>query len=186
VRKIQTPSKEEQVKLYTLSKIAALVSAQPAIVLASIMISTPFAVAEGVRDLKDFNLQNGVGLHSHDPVAVYPEGGGRPQRGHEQLKLDYKGVTYLFSSGGNIDFFMQNPRKYEPTYGGFCAYAMAQGCKIDIDPSLYTLKVERAHYFVSNRAKRNFDADADVLEAQADANYARMQGLNVKAGECLP
>ena len=106
--------------------------------------------------------------------------------GQAQLKFEYLGVTYYFSSPENLDAFMQNPAKYEPTYGGWCAYAMAQGCKIDIDPAIFTLKGNRAHYFVSNRAKKNFDSDSVRLESAADVNFQKMQGLNLKLGECLP
>lgn len=138
-----------------------------------------------IRDVNEFNLMNGIGLHGYDPVAVFPEGGGQARPGRIDIQLEYGGVIYLFASETNRDQFLQNPAKYEPTYGGFCAYAMAQGCKIDIDPSIVTLKGDRAHYFVSTRAKRNFDADADRLEAQADANFAKMQGRGLVLGQCL-
>jgi len=144
------------------------------------------AYAESVRNPSEYNIQNGVGLKGYDPVAVFPEGGGQAQVGQEQFKFEYLGVLYYFSSAQNLETFAQNPEKFEPSYGGWCAYAMAQGCKIDIDPAIFTIKGSRIHYFVSNRAKRNFDAAPDRQEAQADLNFEKMQGLNLKLGECLP
>lgn len=138
------------------------------------------------RNLKDYNLNDGVSLHGFDPVAVFPEGGSSALMGSTELVVNQKGVIYQFANEGNKQTFEANPEAYEPSFGGYCAYAMASGCKIDIQPDIFTIKGDRIHYFVSQRAKRNFDANADQLEAQADVNYERMKTLDIKLGECLP
>lgn len=160
--------------------------AQLKLTLPLLALATGLAHGQPNRDLSDFNLQNGVGHHGYDPVAVFPEGGGQAQMGNEQIKVEHLGVIYFFASEQNAQIFLANPSKYESSYGGYCAYAMANGCKVDIDPTIFTIKGDRIHYFVSNRAKRNFDAEADLLEARADVNFEKMHGLNLKLGECLP
>lgn len=123
-----------------------------------------------------YNLQNGVGLHGYDPVAIFPEGGGQPTAGNAQIRTDHAGVTYYFASEQNKNLFAQNPGKYEPTYGGWCAFAMASGSYVDVQPELYTLNGNRAHYFAAARAKRNFDRDLENLEAMADVNWKQLSG----------
>lgn len=134
------------------------------------------APADTVRNIAEYNLADGVGLKGYDPVAVFPEGGGQPKPGLNSMAVQYQGVTYYFSSQENLNIFTQNPSQYEPTYGGWCAYAMASGSKVDIQPQLYTLHGHRAHYFVSQRAKQNFDRDQMNYEANADANWKRISG----------
>lgn len=132
--------------------------------------------AQSVRNAALYNLENGVGLKGYDPVSYFPEGGSKPAEGKSQFKLNYMGVTYMFTSSTNLDLFVENPDKYEPTYGGWCAYAMASGSKVDIKPLIYTINGNRAHFFVSTRAKRNFDNDLALLESQADDNWRDLSG----------
>lgn len=148
---------------------------------ASALIATGlFAVssaqARTTRNVAEYNLQAGVGLKGYDPVSYFPEGGGKPQAGQQNLKLDYMGVTYFFATAQNLDLFVQNPDKYEPTYGGWCAYAMASGSKVDIQPTIYTIHGNRLHFFVAKRAKQNFDADVAGHEVRADSFWKRISG----------
>jgi hypothetical protein len=39
-----------------------------------------------------------VGLAGYDPVAYFPEGGGKPARGLISISHQYEGVTYRFNS----------------------------------------------------------------------------------------
>lgn len=128
------------------------------------------------RNVTEYNLQNGVGLKGYDPVAVFPEGGAKVLKGKAEHRVVYEGVTYFFATQVNAESFEANPAKYEPTYGGNCAWAMAHGDKVDIIPTLYTLNGNRAHYFVSGRAKRNFDAKIPKYEGQADGHWKNISG----------
>ncbi len=138
------------------------------------------SLAQGTRNTAEYNLQSGVGLKGFDPVAVFPEGGGLAQAGQPQFRADYMGVTYFFASAQNRDAFLLNPGKYEPTYGGWCAYAMGKEAgkpsKVDIQPQLFTIHGNRAHYFVAKRAKAEFDDDVATFEANADANWKTVSG----------
>lgn len=134
------------------------------------------AQAQANRNVAQYNLADGVGLKGWDPVAVFPEGGGRAQAGSSRIELTHAGVRYHFASEQNRDLFRQDPEKYEPTYGGWCAYAMASGSKVDIQPQLFTINGSRAHYFVSARAKQNFDRDITGYEQRADDNWKQISG----------
>lgn len=140
------------------------------------LISGTSVQAQQSRDVTHYNLQNNLGLKGFDPVSYFPEGGGQPLTGLDDLKIDYMGVTYLFATPENVDLFLQNPNKYEPTYGGWCAYAMASGSKVDIQPSLYTINQNRLHFFVSKRAKQNFDKDLAGHESKADQFWKQISG----------
>lgn len=142
---------------------------------ATLLLSLP-GWAEGTRNVAEYNLNNAVGLKGYDPVAVFPEGGSAPLEGLAEFQLEHQGVIYYFASDANRNQFTQNPAKYEPTYGGWCAYAMASGTKIDIQPQMFTIHGNRAHYFVNSRAKRNFDGDVSGHETRADGFWKQISG----------
>lgn len=135
------------------------------------------------RSLENYNLGAGqVGLIHHvsqqayDPVSVFPEGGSRALPGKNEISTVFKGVTYLFANIANKNLFEGDPAKYEPTYGGWCARAMIVGQKVGIDPELFTINGNRAHYFVNSRAKRFFDRDVVANEAKADQAWKELTG----------
>lgn len=132
--------------------------------------------AEAGRNPAQHNLEVGVGLKGYDPVSVFAEGGGAAQAGSSQIVLEHQGVRYYFASEANRARFAAAPDRYEPTYGGWCAYAMASGSKVDIQPSLFTIHGNRAHYFVSSRAKQNFDRAVAAYEGNADGHWKRISG----------
>ncbi len=132
--------------------------------------------AQANRNPAAYNLQSGVGLKGYDPVAVFPEGGGQAAMGNPEIRTEHLGVVYHFASTENQSIFATNPEKYEPTYGGWCAYAMASGSQVDIQPDLFTINGNRAHYFVSGRAKRNFDSYISGYESRADDFWKQISG----------
>lgn len=139
------------------------------------LLSVMTAVAQE-RNVGEYNIQSGIGLKGYDPVSYFPEGGGQPQVGQPDLRLEYMGVVYFFSTAQNLDQFVQNPDKYEPTYGGWCAYAMASGSKVDIQPMIYTIHGNRLHFFIAKRAKQNFDSDVIGYEKRADEFWKKFSG----------
>lgn len=128
------------------------------------------------RNSAAYNLEAGLALKGYDPVSYFAEGGSLPQKGKNSLSLEHKGVTYFFASNDNREVFKTMPERYEPTYGGFCAWAMANGSAIDIIPDIFTINGNRLHLFFSKRAKRNFDRDVAKYEIMADSNWKSLSG----------
>ena len=141
------------------------------------------------RNIAVYNLLPGqIGLQGYDPVSYFAEGGGVPKVGLVDIAVEYGGVVYQFANQGNRSVFLSNPTKYEPTYGGWCAWAMANDSFADIDPNLYTftkikdgeiqmtdaqdLSARRIHFFISRGAKARFDGDLNKYENLADGFWA--------------
>lgn len=117
-----------------------------------------------------------LGVYGYDPVSYFAEGGAQAQKADPSITLEHGGITYGFSSVENREIFKVMPERYEPTYGHFCAWAMSQGGRADIDPKLFTINGNRIHFFFSARAKRNFDRDVPRFEAQADQVWRSFSG----------
>jgi YHS domain-containing protein len=89
-----------------------------------------------------------VAVDGHDPVAYFKV--GEPTKGTTQFKTTYKGAEYRFASAENLALFSAAPAKYAPQYGGYCAWAAAQG---------YTAPGRAAHWrIVDGKLYLNFNA----------------------------
>jgi hypothetical protein len=67
--------------------------------------------------------------------------------------------------------------KYQPQYGGWCAYAMgADGEKVDVDPETFKLmdgKLYLSHNRFSNNTLKFWNKGETNLKQKADANWQK-------------
>jgi YHS domain-containing protein len=61
-------------------------------------------------------------------------------KGKERYRVDRNSVIYLFSSSDNKDRFVSEPEKYTLAYGGYCAYGVRMGQKLQIDPNSFVVQ----------------------------------------------
>lgn len=101
------------------------------------------------RDITNYNLEKGKpAIEGYDPVAYFPEGGGKALKGVKEHEYTYRGVTYRFANHENHQRFVDDPKKYEPAYGGWCASAIADGGrKVEIDPKNFKVTEGRLFLF---------------------------------------
>ena len=62
-------------------------------------------------------------VSGYDPVAFFTD--GKPIKGDSKFQTEYNGADWYFASQEHLDMFKENPEKYAPQYGGFCAWAVA-------------------------------------------------------------
>jgi YHS domain-containing protein len=120
-----------------------------------------------------FNLKKGVAIQGFDPVSYYMN--DKPLEGKKTISLTYNSAVYFFSSEKNLEIFKKNPSKYEPAYGGWCAYAMgAKGEKVEIDPETFKI-INGKIYLFYNRFLTNtlplWNKDEASLKPKADRNW---------------
>lgn len=124
---------------------------------------------------KHFNLENGVAIQGYDPVAYFNQ--NKAVKGKKDMAVFYNGTTYYFSSAANKDLFKANPSKYEPEYGGWCAYAMgANGDKVEIDPETFKIKDGKLYLFYHtyfNNTLNKWNKDETNLHTKANQNWTK-------------
>ncbi len=114
----------------------------------------------------------GVGLHGFDPVAYYFD--GTEMRGTPKYQAEHKGVTYYFASEFNMAAFEGAPEFFAPSYGGYCAFGMAMGRQLDVDPASWSI-VDGKLYLANNRkVLQRWRAEAGRNIAMADQNWAKL------------
>ena len=130
--------------------------------------------AEEVRR-NHYNTKKGIAIEGFDPVSYFD---GKPMEGKPDLKFAHKGVTYLFASSSNLNKFKAAPEKYEPAYGGWCAYAMGEsGEKVKIDPETFKILDGRLYLFYNfwgNNTLTDWNKDERNLRQKGDTNWGKI------------
>lgn len=131
-----------------------------------------FAQNEAKR-IAQYNLENKVAIQGYDPVGYFNQ--GKAVKGKKEISASYQGVTYKFSSGENKETFLKNPSKYEPQYGGWCAYAMGSaGEKVEINPETFKIIDGKLYLFYNayfNNTLKSWNKEETKLKSQADTNW---------------
>lgn len=126
---------------------------------------------------KHFHLdKSGLALKGYDPVAYFTV--KKAVKGSKNWSTFYDGVTYYFASEANRKTFKAAPSKYEPMYGGWCAYAMGNdGSKVDIDVETFKISGGKLYLFYNaffNNTLNDWNKDENKLKAKADANWTKI------------
>lgn len=115
----------------------------------------------------------GVAIRGYDTVAYFTQ--GKPVKGKPALKTTWNGATWQFSSQANLEAFKANPAKYAPAYGGYCAWAMAQGYTASTVPQAWDIKDGKLYlnYDLSIRKKWRRDIPGHIRKG--DANWPKVR-----------
>lgn len=122
--------------------------------------------------VKHFNLENGIAISGYDPVSYFSN---NAQMGDKKNSAKHQGVTYYFSSQKNKELFLKSPSKYEPQYGGWCAFAMGDyGKKVEVDPKTFKILDGKLYLFYNayfNNTLKSWNKNEKNLKSQADKNW---------------
>jgi YHS domain-containing protein len=135
-----------------------------------------FSQDNSVVRKKEFNVSgSALAIDGYDPVAYFSL--SKAIKGNKDYSTVYQGVAYYFSSVANRDEFKKNPAKYEPQYGGWCAYAMgAKGEKVEVDPETFKVVNGKLYLFYNkyfNNTLNTWNKDESNLRQHADQNWLR-------------
>lgn len=135
--------------------------------------SLSFAQDASALRKKQFNLENGVAIQGYDPVAYFTINKAVP--GKKEFAASYQGVLYYFANAADKDLFLKAPAKYEPEYGGWCAYAMgAKGEKVEVDPETFKITNGKLFLFYNKyltNTLKSWNKDETNLHTRANANW---------------
>ena len=120
---------------------------------------------------------DGIAIGGYDPVAYFEQ--GEAKKGVESESVDYSGLKYFFSSTKNRRLFEENPEKYLPKYGGWCAYAVAENSiKMEPDPTEWQIQNGELQLFTSSwltrltgSLKDDWNEDPENYKIKADKNW---------------
>lgn len=93
----------------------------------------------------DYNTKKGFAANGYDVVAYFYN---KSEEGNKKFQTMFDGIAYKFSSEKNLNIFQENPERYAPQYGGYCAYAVAlKSDKVSINPKSFLIKNDKLYLF---------------------------------------
>ena len=110
-----------------------------------------------------------VAIKGYDTVAYFTE--NKAVKGSKDFVTEHKGATWHFSSQENLDLFLSEPEKYEPQYGGYCAYAVAQNTTASIKPELFTIVDDKLYLNYNAKINDQWQSNKEEFIQQADSNW---------------
>ncbi|HEX6692723.1 MAG TPA: YHS domain-containing (seleno)protein [Burkholderiales bacterium] len=114
----------------------------------------------------------GGAIQGYDPVAYFTE--GRPVEGSRQFTYQWNGATWRFSSAANRDRFAQAPEKYAPQYGGYCAYGVANGYAVKVDPQAWSVVDGKLYLNYSPAVQADWKKDVPGYIRRANAHWPKV------------
>jgi hypothetical protein len=138
----------------------ALLASFPALALAprAAQAETPPVYAEG-----------GIAIDGTDPTSYFTE--GKPVPGDPAITLDWRGATWRFASEAARDMFASDPDRYAPQFGGWCAWAVAEGYTAATVPEAWTISDGKLYLNYSRRVRRRWEGDIAGNIARGQANW---------------
>lgn len=121
---------------------------------------------------------DGVAIQGYDPVAFFTD--NKPVKGDPKILAKRDGAIYCFASKEHKEMFLKDPAKYEPVYGGYCAYGVSRDKLIEIDVDAFQIMDGRLYLQYSKGVREKFNADPKGNLTKAEANWP---GLLEKHGK---
>ncbi len=149
----------------------------------AIALSAGFAAPAHAAD--EYNVTNGytqdgagLGVHGVDTVVLSTMSAVAP--GEASHAVIHDGVTYYFASDLTAERFKSDPERYLPQYGGFCAYAVALGKKLDGDPRYADVVDGKLYLFVNAAVFQRYLADKEKTLRMAEEKWSTIQHSKVE------
>ena len=120
------------------------------------------------KDLQNLD-RDGVAIQGYDPVAFFTD--QKPVKGSPQFQSDYHGAKYYFASAEHKAAFDKEPAKYEPQFGGYCAYGASRGKTVPIKIETWEIVNGRLLLQYDLDVKSKFDKDPQGTLKKADENW---------------
>jgi len=116
---------------------------------------------------------DGQALQGYDPVAYFTA--GEPMPGDPQFSAEHEGATYLFTSAEHRNAFVEDPDKYLPQYGGFCAFGASLGKKFDGDPMAWRIVDDKLYLNSGAKPHSLWQEDIPGRIQQADTQWPEIR-----------
>jgi YHS domain-containing protein len=113
--------------------------------------------------------KTGVAIQGYDPVAFFTD--NKPVKGDPKFLTKRDGAIYFFASKEHKDLFLQTPAKYEPQFGGYCAYGVSRSRLVEIDVDAFQIVDGKLLLQYSKGVRDDFNEDAKANLAKANANW---------------
>ena len=114
------------------------------------------------------SIRNNYGAGGFDVISFHQ---GSPTKGDVKITADHKGAQWRFISEANRDLFLEDPEKYAPAYGGYCAWAIANNKLAKGSPKHWSIVDEILYLNFNKSIKNKWLVDTEGFIEKADARW---------------
>ena len=119
-----------------------------------------------------FNV-NGKALWEFDPVAFFKL--SKAKRGRKDLFATYGNVDWHFAEESHKALFEENPVRYLPQFGGYCAHGMAHGYAASTNPLRWSIINNKLYLNYSRLYQKRWLRKKEVFIELAEKNWIDVQ-----------
>jgi YHS domain-containing protein len=147
--------------------MAKILFSSARLLLAGLLLGSAGAMAKPVN-----RSMFGVAMRGYDPVAYFVN--ALPRRGVTDFDFEWQEAKWRFASAAHRNFFAQDPARYSPQFGGYCAWRMMDGEKVDFDHRAWRVRNGKLYLFSSQAMVDRWEEDAESYIARAEAQWAKL------------
>jgi YHS domain-containing protein len=119
-----------------------------------------------------------IAVNGYDPVAFFTD--ATPVNGSPFITAEYEGAVYLFASEEHKKLFSENPDKFAPQFGGFCAYGVGLDQLFPIDINTWQVRDNKLYLNLNSAILKEFNADFSGNIDRAAKNWPGLIGKHGK------
>jgi YHS domain-containing protein len=147
--------------------------------ISALLLALGLAFSAAAQNKTLLNLdKGGVAIQGYDPVAFFTD--HHPVKGKPEFASKFNGASYEFASQQHKDLFDKEPAKYEPAFGGYCAYGVSRNKVVSIDVDAFQIVDGKLLLQYSKGVRDTFNEDQKGNLAKATQNWP---GLVEKKGK---
>jgi len=114
-----------------------------------------------------------IALQAYDPVAFHTT--GKAVKANPAISAEHRDYKYLFSSEANKATFEEQPEKYIPAYGGYCAFGVANGVCVPVEIDTWEIIDGHLVFQYSQEFKQKFGENKDENIRKANDNWLKIE-----------
>lgn len=133
------------------------------------LAASPLLARPALAAAPDIFAQDGLAIRGADPVGYFTD--HAPVAGVAAFALMWRGAYWHFASAENRARFEADPAAFAPQYGGYGAYAVANGAIATTVPEAWTIFEGKLYLNHSEDMRRVWLRDITGNIALADANW---------------
>jgi hypothetical protein len=135
------------------------------------------ATTSGKVAVAPWDTPKGWGLDGYDPVAYFTD--QKPVLGDPKYAYEVQGIKWKFASLEHRQTFAADPGRYEPQFGGYCAYAVSLNTTAHGDPHQWAIVNDKLYVNANAIAKHLWSSDRPGNIDKGDKNWPNiLKGTN--------
>lgn len=119
---------------------------------------------------------NAVAVRGYDVVAYFAD--SEAVQGSNDFYAVHDGLVYLFKNGEHRTAFIEDPERYLPAFGGYCAMGMVFSKKVQIDPEAWHIEDGKLYLNLSKAVQAHWRKDVPGNISKATSNWPKVQNTS--------